>query len=160
MSRTNNVLISEQQNVMRELKAVLKSRSMRRLKDLQKQIYDSSLLLLGVHGLRMELGNRKGLEMGLQIIILDRTLIMMMVTIQFQKKESLLLSEAQTVWHLIVLQLTKDYEQDSSTPKTRIKRNSVTSEDHEHLEIVLFMSDPQWRNGYMLLSHALIEIYG
>ena len=43
---------------MRELKAALKSRPMRRLKDLQKRKYDTSLLLLGVHSVRMELGIR------------------------------------------------------------------------------------------------------
>ena len=43
---------------MRELKAALKSRPVRRLKDLQKRKYDTSLLLLGVHSVRMELGIR------------------------------------------------------------------------------------------------------
>ena len=45
---------------MRELKTALKSRPMRRLRDLQKRRYDISPLLLGVHGVRMELGNRTG----------------------------------------------------------------------------------------------------
>ena len=56
----NNVLLSEQQNAVRELKATLKSRPMRRLKDLQKQKYDTSQLFLGVQGGKMELGNKKG----------------------------------------------------------------------------------------------------
>ena len=56
------------------------------------------------------------------------------------------------------MQLTKDYQQDSFTPKTRIKRNFLTSEDDENQEIVLFMSDPQWRNGYMLFAHALRDM--
>ena len=45
----NNVLTPAQQNAVKELKAALKSRPIRRLKD-----------LLGVHGVRMELGNRTG----------------------------------------------------------------------------------------------------
>ena len=45
---------------MTELKAASKSRPMRELKDLQKRKYDNSLLLLGVHGLRMEFGIRTG----------------------------------------------------------------------------------------------------
>ena len=56
----NNVLTSAQQNAVRELKAALKSRPMRRLRDLQKRKYGTSPLLLGVHGVRMELGNRTG----------------------------------------------------------------------------------------------------
>ena len=54
----NKVFTSEQQNTMRELKAALKSRPIRRLKDLQKRKYDTSLLLLDVHSVRMELGIR------------------------------------------------------------------------------------------------------
>ena len=56
----NNVLISEQQNAKRELKAALKPRPMGTSKDLQKQQYDTSLLFLGRHGVRMELRNKKG----------------------------------------------------------------------------------------------------
>ena len=41
---------------------------------------------------------------------------------------------------LNILQLTKDYQQDSTTPKTRINGNFL---DHKHQEIVLPMSDPQ-----------------
>ena len=44
------------------------------------------------------------------------------------------------------------------TPKTRIKGNFLTSEDHENQEIILFMSDPQWRNGDMLFAHALRDM--
>ena len=51
-----------------------------------------------------------------------------------------------------ILQLTKDYQQDSITPKTRSKGNFLTSEDHENQEIILFMNDPQWRNGYILFA--------
>ena len=57
-----------------------------------------------------------------------------------------------------ILQLTKNYQQDSITPKTRIKRNSLTSEDHKSQEIVLFMSDPLWRNEYKLFAHALRDM--
>ena len=56
----NNVLTPAQQNAMMELKATLKSRSIRRLKDLQKRKYGTSPLLLGVRVVRMEPGNRTG----------------------------------------------------------------------------------------------------
>ena len=56
----NNILTSAQQNAVREFKAVLKSRLMRRLRDLHKRKYGTLPLLPGVHGVRMELGNGTG----------------------------------------------------------------------------------------------------
>ena len=56
---------------------------------------------------------------------------------------------------LNILQLTKDYQQDSITHKARIKRSLLTSEDHKNQEIALSISDAQWRNGFMLFAYAL-----
>ena len=73
-------------------------------------------------------------------------------------KESLLCFRGTDGLPFNILQLSKDYQQDSITPKTRIKGNFLTSEDHENQKIVLFMSDPRWRNGYMLFAHALRDM--
>ena len=146
---------------MRELKAALKSRPMRRLKHLQKQKYDTSLLLSGVYGVRMKHGNRTGttlelLGWSLQMMILDCTNDEDDDTI-FKKGEFVAFRSTDGL-PLNILQLTKGYQQDSATPQIRIKGNFLTSEDHRHQEIVLFMSDPQLKHEYMLFAHVLRDM--
>ena len=156
----NNVLTSAQQKAMRELKAALKSRPVRRLRDLQKRKYGTSPLLLGVHCVRMELGNRTGtaLELLEKEPSNDDTQSDTDDDDTILKKGEFVVFRGTDGLPFNILQLTKDYQQDSITPMTRIKGNFLTSEDHENQEIVLFMSDPQWRNGYMLFAHALRDM--
>ena len=131
----NNVLTSAQQNTVRELKAASKLRPMRKLRDLQKRKYDTSPLLLGVHGVRMQLGN--GTETALELLEMeplnddtqsrthdddDDTIL---------KKGEFFVFRGTDGLPSNILQLTKDHQEDSITPKTRIKRNFLTSEDHK-----------------------------
>lgn len=165
----SNLWTPEQQNAMRELKAALKSRPMRRLRDLQKRKYGTSPLLLGVHGNRIDLENRRGTTLELLDLELtdDNSQSDANVDDDNNDDDNILKKGEFVVFRgtdglpFNILQLTKDYQYDSITHKTRIKGNFLTSEqseDSESQETILFMSDPQWRNGVMIFAHALRDM--
>ena len=54
------------------------------------------------------------------------------------------------------MKITKEYDPETITVRTRIKGDFIILEvENEHEDDVIFYQDPRWKNGSMLFAHVL-----